>query len=45
MNPLIVAKIAKAVGALVLTAAGRVVIKYGPKVMEKGKDIIVKMKK
>lgn len=40
MDPLKVARLAKVFGTLVVTVAGRVVIKYGPKVIEKGKEII-----
>lgn len=42
MDPLKVARLAKVVGALVVTAAGHVVVKYGPKVIEVGKKIIKK---
>ncbi len=42
MDPLKVARLAKAFGALVVAAAGRVAIKYGPIVIEKAKKVIKK---
>lgn len=42
MDPLKVARLAKVSGALVVAAAGRVVSKYGPIVIEKAKKIIKK---